>query len=69
MVLMILCMSKAVLQLTFGVCVAEVLRAVREAATASNLTGGPKLLAGTEQLTMETALLVQGTEHLVSGRI
>ena len=58
MVLMSLCMSKAVLQLTFGDCVAEVLRAVREGATASRLTGGPKLLVGTEQLIMETALLV-----------
>ncbi len=68
MVLMLLCMSKAVLQLTFAFCVAEVFRAVREAAPASSLRGGPKLLAGTEQLTMQTALLVQGTEHLVLGK-
>jgi hypothetical protein len=59
------CMSEAVLQLTFGVSVAEVCRAVREAATASSLTGDQQLVAATEQ---ETILLVQGTKHLVSGK-
>ena len=59
---MSLCMSKAVVQLSFGVCVAEVFRAVREAVIASSLTGSQQLVAGTEQLTTQTWLLVQGTE-------
>lgn len=68
MVLVSQCMIKAVLQLKVGVYVAEDFRAVGEAVIASSLTGGQQLVAETERLTMETALLVRRTECLVSGR-